>query len=82
MDSKLTLKLDKDVINAAKKYAKERNMSLSKMIEKYFAYLVEKKKGNKKYTPLVNELAGIIHLEKDFDFKKEYSRYLSEKYKW
>lgn len=81
MNSKLTLKLDKNVINAVKKYAKKRNISLSKMIEKYFSSLIEKKKGKNKYTPLVKELSGIIHLEKEFNLKEEYGQYISEKYK-
>ena len=81
MDSKLTLKFDKNVINAVKKYAKKRNISLSKMVETYFSSLIEKKKSKNKYTPLVKELSGIIHLEKEFNLKEEYEKYISEKYK-
>lgn len=32
-------------------------------------------------TPLVKSLSGVIKLDRDFDFKKEYSNYLVEKYK-
>jgi predicted HicB family RNase H-like nuclease len=35
MDSKLTLKLNDSVIAKAKQYAKEHNISLSRMIENY-----------------------------------------------
>ncbi len=42
MKAKLTLKLDKDVIEDAKKFAKSRNVSLSRMVERYFKSLVEK----------------------------------------
>jgi hypothetical protein len=35
MNSKLTLKLNSEVIARAKSYAKKRNTSLSKMIESY-----------------------------------------------
>ena len=35
MESKLTLKLNKDIIDLAKTYAKEHNISLSKLIENY-----------------------------------------------
>lgn len=81
MNSKLTLKLNKNVIDSAKKYAKKRNASLSKMVEKYFMTLVEKKRGKKEYTPLVEELSGVINLDIEFNFKDSYSSYLSEKYK-
>jgi hypothetical protein len=41
-----------------------------------------KKTDNKrKYSPLVEELSGIITLEQDFDFKEDYSNYLAEKYR-
>ena len=35
MDTKLTLKLDREIIEEAKKYAREKNISLSKLIESY-----------------------------------------------
>ena len=33
MDSKITLSFDKEVINEAKKYAEENNISLSRLVE-------------------------------------------------
>ena len=81
MEAKLTLKLDKNVIDEAKKYAKTRNTSLSRMVERFFKSLVEKKTiKEKNYSPLVEELSGIINLDKKFDFKEEYTNYLIEKY--
>lgn len=44
MESKLTLKLDKQVINHAKTYAKMHNTSLSKMIENYLQSITTKKR--------------------------------------
>jgi hypothetical protein len=41
MNSKLTLKLNKDVIEKAKIYAHKNNISLSKMVEKYFLAVVK-----------------------------------------
>jgi uncharacterized protein YfcZ (UPF0381/DUF406 family) len=32
-------------------------------------------------SPLVKSLSGVAKLDKDFDFKKEYANYLTEKYK-
>lgn len=81
MEAKLTLKLDKGVIEKAKKYAKKKNISLSRMVERYFKAVVEKKQDKeKKYSPLVEELSGIINLDKDFHFREYYTNYLIEKY--
>ena len=80
MDTKLTLKLDKYVIDEAKRYAKKRNISLSGIVETYFKSLFEKKKSKKSYSPLINELSGVIYLDEGFDFRDDYADYLSEKY--
>ncbi len=39
METKLTLSLDKEIIEQAKKYAKQQKTSLSNMVENYFYYL-------------------------------------------
>ncbi|NIM10713.1 MAG: hypothetical protein GTO45_01900 [Candidatus Aminicenantes bacterium] len=83
MEAKLTLKLDKNVIEEARKYARNSNISLSRLVERYFRLLTASKQENKiekKYSPLVEELSGIIKIDIDFDFKKEYTDYLIEKY--
>jgi hypothetical protein len=81
MEAKLTLKLDKGVIENAKEYAKKKNISLSRMVERYFRAVIEKKQDKeKKYSPLVEELSGIINLDKNFDFREDYTNYLIEKY--
>lgn len=83
MEAKLTLKLDRNVIEEARKYAKNSNISLSRLVERYFRLLTANKQENKiekKYSPLVEELSGIIKIDNDFDFKKEYTDYLIEKY--
>ncbi len=43
MNSKLTLSLDKIVIQAAKKYAKEHKTSVSRLAEQYFLDLIHSK---------------------------------------
>lgn len=80
MDTKLTLKLNKSIIDKAKEYAKEKNTSLSKIIENYLLALTDV--GNKEIeiSPLVESLIGVISPD-DEDYKKDYSNYLSEKYK-
>jgi len=69
MDTKLTLKLDGDIIEQAKTYARTKNTSLSKLIESYLALLIEPK-DNQGVTPLVKSLSGVINIPKSVDYKK------------
>lgn len=80
MDTKLTLKLEHEVIKKAKKYARSRKTSLSKLVKNYLQNITEEPKETKKITPLVKSLSGIIKLPKDFDHKKGYADHLVEKY--
>jgi len=81
MDTKLTLSLDKNVIEQAKKYAKKKNISLSKLIEAYLNMASLQEKQDPIISPLVKSLSGVIKLSKNLNHKKGYSDYLSEKYK-
>ena len=80
MDTKLTLKFNKSIIDKAKEYAKDRNISLSKMVENYFRALTNRQNKEVEITPLVESLMGVISLE-ETDYKIDYTNYLSEKYK-
>ena len=79
MDTKLTLKLDQSIIEQAKKYARENNISLSKLIENYLQAVSYRKTKSVEISPLVESLTGVISLEHD-DNKKGYTDFLSEKY--
>ncbi len=81
MDTKLTLKLNEDVIEKAKEYAKAKKTCLSDLIENYLQKLTDDKKSNKTITPVVKSLSGIISLPKDYNHKKDYTDYLINKYK-
>ncbi len=81
METKLTLKLDKNTIDQAKLYAKDNNLSLSKMVEKYFKSLTENKEPKNQITKLVKELSGIIKLDEFKNYKDEQINHLMEKYK-
>lgn len=81
METKLTLRLDKEVIVRAKDYAQNHKISLSKMVESYLDSVTKKKSKDIEITPLVKSLSGVIKLPRDFDYKKEYTDYLAEKYK-
>jgi macrodomain Ter protein organizer (MatP/YcbG family) len=81
MDAKLTLSLNKKIIEQAKKYAKKKNISLSRLIETYLSKASQQEKDESTISPLVRSLSGVIKVPKDFNHKKAYSDFLSEKYK-
>ena len=85
MDTKLTLKLDKIVIEKAKEYAASHKRSLSRMIESYLKSLIDKESPNSKdeikISPFVKSMATGVKMPADFDYKKAYGDYLLEKYK-
>jgi hypothetical protein len=80
-NTKLTLNVDKNVIEKAKAYAKSQKISLSRLIESYLASLISQKSKDIDISPLVESLSGVIELDKDFDYKQKYTDYLIEKYK-
>jgi len=81
MDTKLTLSLNKSIIEQAKVYAKTNKISLSKLIESYLATITKNTAKKVEITPLVKSLSGVIKLNEDTDIKKDYADYLTEKYK-
>jgi len=82
MDTKLTLSLDKQIIEAAKKYAKKRNTSLSNLIENYLVNVTNiSKNSDIEISPLVKSLSGVLRIDKKQDYRKQYSNFLANKYK-
>ncbi|GAO44630.1 DUF6364 family protein [Flavihumibacter petaseus] len=82
MDTKLTLSIDKDIIEEAKKYARKRNTSLSNLIENYLVSVTQKSKVEKnEITPLVKSLSGVLKLDDRSDSKKMYGDFLADKYR-
>jgi len=79
METKLTLKLNKDIIDHAKTYAKEHNISLSKLIENYLQTVTLKRSRKIEISPLVESLTGVIDLSGK-DYQKDYTEFLSKKY--
>lgn len=81
MEKKLTLHLSKEVIDQAKKYAREHQVSLSYLVENYLLKITSSsQKSQVKQRSIVDELSGIIQLQ-GTDEEKEHSDYLEEKYK-
>jgi dsDNA-specific endonuclease/ATPase MutS2 len=79
MDAKLTLKLNKEIIERAKQYAQDKNTSLSKLIENILSKVTDKTSFKTEITPLVDGLSGILYLDKTDE--DDYRDYLEEKYK-
>lgn len=80
MNTKLTLNLDKHIIDRAKDYAKSHRVSLSQLIENYLNSLTNKDEKDVKVSSLVESLTGVIPNEDATDYKKEYYEYLNKKY--
>lgn len=81
MTTKLTLTIDKETIRKAKKFARKKNSSLSKLVEAYLKVLTTgKDDSNSELSPLTKSLRGSFKMPEGFDYKEELSERLSEKY--
>ena len=78
MNTKLTLNLDKEIIEEAKTYAKNHRVSLSKLIENYLNSITKASKAKSTVSPLVESLTGII--PSDYDERTDYRNYIDKKY--
>lgn len=82
MDTKLTLKLNQEIIEKAKAYASHRKISLSRIIEAYLQSLTtEKDTSGFEISPFVRSITTGNELPADLDLKKEYFDHLLKKYK-
>jgi len=83
MDTKLTLKLNHDIIEKAKEYALNQKTSLSRLIENYPRSLIldKTKQTDFQISPFVKSLSTDINLPAEFDYKKGRALYYEEKHK-
>ena len=83
MDTKLTLKLNQEIIEKAKVYASQKKVSLSRIIENYLNSLTNDNKNDNtiEISPFVKSLSTGSKIPSDLDYKKEYSEHLMNKYK-
>ncbi len=79
MTTKLTLTVEKSVIEKAKKYAKGTQRSLSEMVQKYLESLVEES-DKSELSPKIKKLAGSLKLPENCDYDKALDDYYKEKY--
>lgn len=79
MQTKLTLRIDDELINRAKSYAKKSGKSVSQIVAGYFSLLNDdSENGTPELTPLVRSLKG--SLKGANVGKKDYRKYLEEKH--
>ena len=76
MNTKLTLNLNKTIIESAKDYAKNHKTSLSKLIENYLNSITKKENSTDDVSPLVESLTGVIP-DENTNYKKEYQDFIN-----
>ncbi|MFA5353453.1 MAG: DUF6364 family protein [Thermodesulfovibrionales bacterium] len=80
MQTKLTLRLEEELIRKAKTYAADSGKSVSQLVSDYFRLLTsEKGKPQQPPAPVTQSLRGILRDAK-LD-EKEYKKYLEEKHR-
>ncbi len=77
MSSKLTLRLDDELIKSAKSYSAKTGKSVSRIVADYFS-LIDKKEIDKQLTPVVKSLKGSLKGVKISE--EDYKKYLEEKH--
>jgi hypothetical protein len=71
MNAKLTLRLNQDVINKAKKYASENDISLSLLVENYLRMITVVKKGSEiRTSPFVKSISSGVQIPSNLDERK------------
>jgi Family of unknown function (DUF6364) len=79
MTTKLTLTVEKAVIERAKMYAKSTGRSLSEIIETYLMTITEEGTGDN-LSPKLKSIVGVVSLPDDFDEKMELRAALEKKH--
>ena len=79
MTTKLTLTVEKDVIERAKCFAKSSGRSLSELIEQYLDTITQEN-NHQQVSPKLKKLIGVVKLPKGFNEKKELQSYLEKKH--
>ena len=70
MTTKLTLTVEKSVIERAKFYAKSTGRSLSEIIENYLE-TITRDSNETELSPKLKKIVGVVNLPKDFDEETE-----------
>lgn len=81
MQTKLTLSLDKEVIERAKEFSRQQHKSLSKLVENYLRRVTAQERKDEAPTPIVAQLSGVLPPQAADTFREEYAEYLEKKYR-
>lgn len=76
MKETINLRFDKEVVDAAKNYAKRNKTSVSKLVEDYFRQLISSRKDQY----LSEQLEGCLKQYKNFSDEQIYKEYLKGKF--
>lgn len=79
MKDKLTLSVEKEIIEFAHQFSKETNQSISSLVEKYLLDLKEIREKEYEVSPRVKKLSGFFEGENFLFDKKEMRRMFHEK---
>jgi len=79
MTTKLTLTVEKEIIERAKSYARNTGRSLSELIETYLEEITQES-SNERISPKLKKIVGTVKLPKNFDEEKELRSYLEHKH--
>ena len=80
MPTKLTLTVDKEIIELAKSYARLHGRSLSDLIENYLKSLVKNDHPKNELSPKVRRLLGAVKLPENADYNQEILDAVSSKH--
>jgi len=80
MTTKLTLTIEQEVIQTAKRYAQQKGRSLSDLIENYLKTLTGSESPEQELSPTVKRLMGAVKLPEDFDYKAALQSSIGEKH--
>ncbi|PKP24543.1 MAG: hypothetical protein CVU03_12090 [Bacteroidetes bacterium HGW-Bacteroidetes-2] len=82
MDTKLTLKLNQEIIERAKEYAFNKKISLSRIVEAYLQSLTSETKTDAfEISPFVRSISTGTKIPLDLDYKEAYFEHLMQKHK-
>jgi len=79
MNTKLTLTVEKTIIERAKSYAKKTGRSLSELIENYLS-IITQDDSTAELSPKLTKIVGAVSLPKDFNEKEELRSALEKKH--
>lgn len=80
MSTKLTLTVEKDIIERAKIYAKKTGRSLSELIESYLSNIIKENSSLQEISPKLKKIVGAVNLPSDFDEDLELRSYYEKKH--